>query len=291
VAGAVGLNIPVVAVEVGQMQSSAPRIFGIPAKEAPIVAVIRRGPTDWSHIGAWFTDDGLYEPGAWLRGQVYPQKCDLSPDGRWLVYSAMSYPGDWPAGQIYEAISRLPWLTALAAWNSGTTYTRGMHFVDERDDSDVGDPDVGDATPCLQRFGLRWTRSGQFAVEHRRGWVESAGTPSREAGGPWDERRRVEMVRPQPGGTVTLHVDGAYAGFRSGHPSEDPPTYWTVTGNRMDVLEEAQWADWDAHGRLLVATTDGRLQTRSLDGRVADVASLAELTPESVPAPSWASEW
>lgn len=273
------------------MQSSAPRIFGITATKAPIVAVIRRGPADWSHVGAWFTHDGVYESGAWLRGKVYPQKCDLSPDGRWFVYSAMSYPGDWPAGQIYEAISRLPWLKALAAWNSGTTYTRGMHFVDKPDTTNVGDPDVGDAAPCLQRFGLRLTRPGQFAVEHRRGWVESADTASRESGGPWDERRHVEMVKPQPGGTVTLHVDGAYAGFRSGHPSEDPPTYWTVTGNKMVVLEEVQWADWDPDGRLLVATTDGRLQTRTLIGRVVDVANLAEMAPEPVPAPRWASEW
>src|SRR5262245_48312523 len=32
---------------------SAPRIFCIPATRAPIVAVLRRGPSAWSHLGKW----------------------------------------------------------------------------------------------------------------------------------------------------------------------------------------------------------------------------------------------
>jgi hypothetical protein len=291
-ATAVSLVIFGAAMRAKQLQSSAPRLFGISATKAPIVAIVRRGPSDWSHVGAWFTDDDVYESGAWLRGTLYPQKCDLSPDGRWLAYSAMKHPGDWPAGQIYEAISRLPWLTALAAWNSGTTYTRGIHFVDEPAASNVGDPDVGDATPCLRRYGLQLTRAGQFSVEHRRGWVESVETPPRGAGGHWDEKRLVEMVKDQPGGTLALHVDGAYAGFRSGDPGVDPASYWLSWGEDIEVLEDVQWADWDERGRLLVATFDGRLQVWSPDdGMVREVASLAESVPEAVTAPDWATEW
>jgi hypothetical protein len=52
-----------------------------------VVAVIRRGPSDWWHVGRWDVgDDPPYQPGAWVRGTVYPQRCDLSPDGRWLCY-------------------------------------------------------------------------------------------------------------------------------------------------------------------------------------------------------------
>ena len=63
----------------------SPRLFGIPAARAPIVAVLRRGPSDWSHVGRWDVARGLYEPGAWIRSNLYPQRCDLSPDGRLLV--------------------------------------------------------------------------------------------------------------------------------------------------------------------------------------------------------------
>ncbi|HVD29548.1 MAG TPA: hypothetical protein VNC79_13760, partial [Mycobacteriales bacterium] len=59
-----------------------PRLFGIPARDAPVVAVLRRGPSAWAQVGRW--DVGStpsYQPGSWLRGTLYPQRCDLSPDG------------------------------------------------------------------------------------------------------------------------------------------------------------------------------------------------------------------
>lgn len=31
---------------------SAPRVFGIPATRTPLVAIIRRGPSDWVYIGS-----------------------------------------------------------------------------------------------------------------------------------------------------------------------------------------------------------------------------------------------
>lgn len=270
--------------------SVSPRIYGIAASQAPIVAVIRRGPSDWCHIGRWDVADDTYEPGAWFRGTIYPQKCDLSPDGRWLAYSAMKVGSDWPAGDVYEAISRLPWLTALAAWNSGTTYTRGMHFTVSQADSDVGDPDVGASRPVHARYGLRWTRAVQFAVERRRGWEESGDTPNREAGGHWDEKRRVEMVKVN--GDRTLHVEGRYAAFRAGNPNDGPPVYWTTRGDELEVLEGVQWADWDSRGRLLMATSDGRLVFRSgADSGEVEVADLAAMPPDPKPAPGWAAEW
>jgi len=46
---------------------TAPRIFAIPATDAPIVAVIRRGPSDWCHVGRWDLDAMDFQPGSWLR--------------------------------------------------------------------------------------------------------------------------------------------------------------------------------------------------------------------------------
>ena len=83
---------------------AAPRIFCIPATESPILAVLRRGPSPWCHVGRWNVQEWTYEPGAWFRGRLFPQKCDVSPDGRWLAYSAHKPSAQWPAGTIYEAI-------------------------------------------------------------------------------------------------------------------------------------------------------------------------------------------
>ncbi len=270
----------------------APRLFGIPAADAPVVAVIRRGPTDWCHVGRWDVEHDRYESGSWLHGTISPQKCDLSPDGRWFVYSAMKH-GDWAAGTIYEAVSRLPWLTALAAWNAGTTYTRGVHFTTAAGESALGAPDVGDAAPLLARYGLDLVAPAQFAVERRRGWVESADTVPREQRGPWDEGDGVTMEKPQPGGSLTLVVTGGYAGHRSSPDWYEPAEYALSDGADLTVLD-AQWADWDHKGRLLAATIDGHLQIRTLDGDTSDIVfdeDLAGMHPDPQPPPPEASEW
>ncbi|HXU90882.1 MAG TPA: hypothetical protein VFQ62_18720 [Methylomirabilota bacterium] len=271
-----------------------PRLFGIPATRAPIVAMLRRGPTEWSHIGRWDVARGVYEPGAWIRANLYPQRCDVSPDGRWLCYFTLKMPGRWKAGSTYVAISRLPWLSALAAWGTCGTWTRGAHFVDDPSVWSVGDPDEGDATPCRRKFGLVATRPASFAVERRRGWTETPDSPPRAANDMWDERRTVTMekARPTRHGDVRLRVRGRFAAFREGQSKD--VVYETATGDHISALDDAQWADWDADGRLLVATRNGRLQIRELSARgfrvVSETDAAAE-TPHPEAPPAEALRW
>ena len=107
----------------------APRIYGIPATEAPIVAIVSRGPTEWSHVGRWDLDAPRYDAGAWLHGRLFPRRSDVSPDGRYLCYFAHKPGVQWAHGETYVAVSRLPWLTALHAFGTGGTWTRGYHFM------------------------------------------------------------------------------------------------------------------------------------------------------------------
>jgi len=274
----------------------SPRLFGIPALRAPIVAVLRRGPSDWSHVGAWDVGRAAYTPGAWIRANLYPQRCDLSPDGRWLCSFTLKGTARWKAGPTYVAISRLPWLTALAAWGTCGTWTRGLHFVEDPAVWQVGAPEAGDAGPCRTRFGLALTRADTFAVERRRGWTETPDSPPRDPGDTWDERRAdaltMEKARPGSDGTTRLTVRGGFAAFRSGRPG--PVRYEIVEPGRVLCLEDAQWADWDAAGRLLVATTDGRLQVR--DGSTSGLAVRSEvdvgaLVPSPAPPPEDAHHW
>jgi len=64
------------------------------------------------------------------------------------------------------------------------------------------------------------------------------------------------------------------------------------SGNLTHHLEDVQWADWDANGRLLVATDDGRMHIHDCAGDVvvweADEGS-ATSDPSSPPAE--ASTW
>lgn len=269
-----------------------PRLFGIPARDAPVVAVLRRGPSDWCQIGRW--DVGAqpaYQPGSWVRATLYPQRCDLSPDGRWLCYFTLRRRADWQAGPTYVAVSRLPWATALAAWGSCGTWTRGMHFVDPAV-HEAGRPDEGDDEPLRRSHGLAYTRPISFAVERRRGWAETSDSPPRREHDMWDERRapRVTLQKLRPGGGPTLQVSGMFAAFRefdTGRYGE--PTYRLV-GDDPAELPGVLWADWAPDGRLLVATVDGQLQVRD-EGRVTWEADLSALSPDPQPAPPGASRW
>jgi hypothetical protein len=276
---------------------TAPRLFGIAATAAPVVAVLRRGPTDWCHVGRWDLDAMRYEPGSWLRGTLYPQRCDLSPDGRWLCYFTLKSGADWSAGGTYIALSRLPWLTALAAWGSGGTWTRGLHFVDDTSVWPAEAPDEGDAAPCRERYGLAFSRADSFAVERRRGWTETPESPPRAPDDVWDERRAETVVMHKPDPTRPsrrLLVQGGRAAFRELPDRYAAPAYSLVDGGDGDprLLDDVQWADWSADGRLLVATRGGRLQCRTPDGLdVSWEQDLAGLAPDPVPPPAEARRW
>jgi hypothetical protein len=274
-----------------------PRIFCIPASSAPVVAVIRRGPSSWMHVGRWDVAAPAYEPGAWLRGMIYPQRCDLSPDGRWFAYFAMKQSAEWDLGPTYLAISHLPWLTALAAWGIGSTWTRGMRFVEDATVPEVDAPDLGELGPVFERFGLRMSRADSFAVERRRGWTETADTPSRATDDAWDEQRGdlIVMEKPRPGsdGSERLRVRGSYAAIRELPGVRTDVRYEVQRDDDIVALDAVQWADWDAEGRLLVATQDGRLQIREEAGEesAAWQADEGSCEPDPGPAPREASEW
>ena len=284
-----------------------PRLFGISATAADLVAVLRRGPSDWTHVGLWDVASPRFHSGSWLRATVYPQRCDVSPDGRYLCYFALNGGAQWNAGDTYIAVSRLPWVTALAAWRTEGTYTRGAYFVDDPTDWEMGQPDEGDAGRLRQRYGLVYP-SGPvtFAVERRRGWTETPDSPRRADSDTWDERRveAVRVGRPRPsqpgrrgrGDTAWLVAGGGYAAHRAMDGRWfQPPAYELRDGPGGPVrthLDQVQWADWARDGRLLVATTDGRLQIRDgATGVVRWELDLAGLRPAPEPPPPEARHW
>jgi hypothetical protein len=271
-----------------------PRLFGIPAADAPIVAVLRRGPSEWFQLGRWSIDKMTYEPGAWLRGRVYPQRCDLSPDGRYFVYLAFKPGSTWAVGSTYIAVSKLPWLHALAAWATIGTWSRGMSFTAKAARS-TPEPDEGSVKKLP--FGLVEMTADSFAVERRRGWSESPLTVPRAADDMWDERRGdgVVMMKPSPITGQYLQVSGIQAGFRSGGTERGRARYELVeTDGRIEPLDDVQWADWSRDGRLLVATNQGELQIRNGSSGVWTTTWTYDINQDEIaprPAPPAAMRW
>lgn len=116
------------------MAAPPPRLHVILARDAPVGLIVRRGPTQWYHLLRWRTDTDAIEPGAWFRGRLYEERCDLSPDGELFLYFALqgrkfgtAYTGSW------TAVSRAPWLHALALWPHGSTSGGGGYFAGKRE--------------------------------------------------------------------------------------------------------------------------------------------------------------
>jgi hypothetical protein len=88
-----------------------------------------------------------------------------------------------------------------------------------------------------------------------------------------------ETVCPRGGAQGIDGVRGSYRLERAG---------------AVTALDDLQWADFDARGRLLAATRDGRLQVREFDGRgfrVVEEHDLRPLRPDPAPPPAWAGRW
>jgi len=109
------------------------RLFVIPARDEPVAVILRRGPTTWYHLILWETRRDAITHGAWIKGRIYEDKCDLSPDGKLFVYFVhQGSRGATAFTQAWTAVSRPPWLHALVLWPQGTTYGGGGKFTAPR---------------------------------------------------------------------------------------------------------------------------------------------------------------
>lgn len=267
--------------------SSPPRLHALVATHAPLVAVFRRGPSDWFQILKWDLVANIVEPGVWVRGKLYPRRCDLSQDGR---YTCTMFIKGTDELNVFIVISRLPWLTPLESWDEGDTWGRGWRFADHRVFGVLGQR--VDRGRGLKPLRLRRGTPRQFEQELHRGWIESDDSPRPIVGDTWDERRRAIILKQQPGGRFRLRATFV-------PPIVTAPGEWASPSYELiddrgtsSPLETAQWADWSPDGRLLIATTSGELCAHDprepASGRVHNIATLR---PDPQPAPSWAAEW
>jgi hypothetical protein len=108
------------------------RLYFILARQAPVGVIFRRGPSKWVQLIRWNTETDTFEPGQWLHGRIYEKRCDLSPDGSLLIYFAQKINRrtmeDREYTYAWTAISKPPYLTALALWPKGDCWHGGGLF-------------------------------------------------------------------------------------------------------------------------------------------------------------------
>jgi hypothetical protein len=101
------------------------------ARAARVGVVIRRGPSKKVCTVLWDRRTDEFQVGQWLNGRIYERRSDLSPDGKYLIYFAMN--GRWESESrgSWTAISRAPYLKAIAMFPKGDCWNGGGLFLDK----------------------------------------------------------------------------------------------------------------------------------------------------------------
>lgn len=103
------------------------------AAEAPIGLVLRRGPSRQVCTILWHRNNDRFEIGQWLKARIDVHKTDISPDGCHMIYFAADYKrSSTETKGTYTAVSRVPWLKALALYGLGDSWAGGGIFTSNR---------------------------------------------------------------------------------------------------------------------------------------------------------------
>jgi hypothetical protein len=138
------------------------RLWLLPARDAPIVAIFRRGPSPWWHVVRWNTHSNEVEHGAWHKWTLNALDTDISPDGEYVTVSL----GYWYGG----GIASLPSLEPKRYWDlSSAWYSGGAYFESNDqlatwypgpDSSIIEDPSLTVARGIDRPFHVRLNRDG-----------------------------------------------------------------------------------------------------------------------------------
>ena len=294
------------------------RLYVVLARDGRSAVVFRRGPSKQVCLLRWRLTDDTIEVGQWFKGRIYERRSDLSPNGDLLVYFAARHHGPLAT---WTAVSRPPYLTALALWEGFGAWGGGGLFSGRRR---LGLNHIGPRRSLQRGFTLPkefvvepiapWAGRGEDSpIEHARllrdGWqMITEGKPSgyhRDGPARWTFTEPQVYARPQPIPRharlplVTLRRELLAIGVVDGQWWEHD---FVVTGAAGELrrLRACDWADWDEGGNLLIATGGALYRLAASEARAAAaeplagarlVADLAGLRFEAKASPPMARRW
>lgn len=283
------------------------RLFLIMARFAPTAVILRRGPSKWVQLIKWNTQDDTFEMGQWFKGRIYERRCDLSPDGRYFLYFASKFNKKTVSdsqGYTYAwtAVSKPPYLTALALWPKGDCWHGGGMFIDNNSiqlnhQPEKAIPHPNHQPPRTWKIHPTPNASGEDEpihfqqLTHFYGWQEEQSLQA-------DFNRKQGFTTKKPQLLVKLNRKYKSHLVRqftiNGDESTESYFLQHTKTNALIPLPETDCARWDQRGRL-VFVQNGRLYTGKPqeDGTLwsKEIANFNDHQPETIDSPSWAKAW
>lgn len=286
-------------------QSPVPsRVFFLLARQAPVGVIFRRGPSDWVEVVKWNTDRDTFEVGQWFHGRIYERRSDLNPDGSLLIYFAnkinLRTLADREYTKAWTAISRPPYLTALALWPKGDCWHGGGLFdtntclvLNHKEEASKPHPKHLPSGLDVRLREHVWGEDDPIFSERleRDGWsLKQEWEQEFQGYGIAYVTHRPEIREKRcPTSSGSLKLTRSISGF-------DYSEHFAVRSEHDSAwseIERASWADWDAQGRLVFAR-DGKLHVGTMTSTGLKSQELFDFnphTPSSVRAPDWATHW
>jgi len=277
----------------------------IMARKSNTAVIFRRGPSRWTQIIKWNTKKDTFEYGHWFSGRVYERRCDLSPDGTKLIYFVSKFNRktiqDSEYTYAWTAISKPPWLTALALWPKGDCWHGGGMFESNEKVFLNHKPEQSQPHPKHQPKRLAVVPNPNAAGENeplysmrltRDGWnlVEEWKIQHKYGSGFVTDQPEERLLRHPRERHLQLLMRKMLRGYR----------YWeeyeildTKTGDQIPLID-VECANWDQRGRL-VLLTQGKLKIGRLDEnnglKQKELVDFNNQEPEEIDSPAWAKRW
>jgi hypothetical protein len=290
---------------------SAARLYVLLASKAPLGVIFRRGPSKQVLLIKWNLDQDTFEYGQWLKARIYERRCNLSPEGDLLLYFAANWRKPY---QSWTAVSRPPYLMALALWPKGDGWGGGGQFqsrsqikLNHRDNEMALAPD----------FSIpKWMTVGQFG--NQPGWGEDDPVWStRLQRDGWKQTGYSEMKKNDLSAKVWIEINPPVT-WQKAHPVQ-PKRYtlqmsimgikekngpWYLTehaivrkGGEIESIGRSEWADWSQTGDLLFTQSGCLYRLRCIDGVLGPIemsemlADFSDLAFERKESPEEARLW
>ncbi len=255
------------------MKEFPARVHVLLAQRSPLGLVIRRGPARKVATVLWHRHSDEFEMGQWMSGRIYERRCDLSSDGKHLIYFAMN--GKWESETrgAWTAISKAPYLKALALFPKGDCWQGGGLWTGPNTywlNGDCGHATLKDCrqfrrdahfNPCAHFGGEcagvyypRLLRDGwQHIDRNESGQFNKIEVFEKPAGHGWRLRKKAHAELDRPPGKGCYWDEHELVHSRSGKLLEFPDWEWAeIDENRLV---------WATCGKLFAGQLqDGGLQ-------------------------------